>query len=588
MAIVDEDIQRVREATDTVAIVSQYVSPLRRVGRRHVGLCPFHQEKTGSFSVNAEEGLYYCFGCQASGDIIGFVQRLEGLDFPAAVELLAERAGIHLRYTDQGHGERRQRQHRLLEVVEEAAAWYTDRLLTGEDAGAARSYLRSRGFDGDLVRRYRLGWAPEGWDELTRALGKRSADLLTDAGLAFRNRTGRLTDHFRGRVLFPICDVQGRTVGFGGRILPGEQGPKYKNSPDSQIFAKSRLLYELHEAKTAAVQTERVVVCEGYTDVVAFHRAGVGEAVATCGTALTEDHVRLLTRFARHFVLAFDADAAGQAAAARVHEWEEAHGLEVSVAALPEGRDPADLYAEDPAALAKAVDEATPFLGWRLERALRAGRYDTPEQRARTAEAALAVVADHPNEMVRDQYVLQVAERCRIDAVHLRDRLRGRGQVRPVHVAPPARDGEAPKDYDDQELEALRVLAQQRDAIAGRLHRHLFTHPIVDRAYRALAEVGDPAAAADALGDDPAADLVRRVTVEETEAEADEVVWRLVLEAGRRALRRLHEQASEDPDWLPLYHWVRLRLDEIAFDDTRTPAALASLEEWLADQERAA
>ncbi len=585
MAIVDEDIQRVRQATDMVAVVSQYVSPLRRVGRRYVGICPFHQEKSPSFSVNAEEGLYYCFGCRVSGDAITLVRELEGLDFAAAVEHLADRAGVRLRYTDESAGFRRQHQAKLLAAVEQAAAWYHDRLLHADDAGPARSYLRSRGLDGGQVRRYRLGWAPDGWDELVRAL-RLPADVAVDAGLAFRNRRGRLTDQLRGRLLFPVADVQGRPVGFGGRILPGGEGPKYKNSPDSALYGKSRLLYELHRAKAAAVTTGRVVVCEGYTDVIAFHGAGVEEAVATCGTALTEDHVKLLTRFARRLVLAFDADAAGQQAAARVHEWEQRHGLDVAVAALPDGRDPADVGADDPAALLAGVEGALPFLAWRLERVLDAGRLQTPEGRARTAESALAVVSEHPSDLVRDQYVEVVAERCGVPVASLRDRIRGTGRVRPVVVAPARPDPGVPAD--GPEVEALRVFAQRRGEIAHRLHADLFAHPVLERAYRTLAGADDAGAAADLLGDDPAAVVIRRAAVEETDAEADDVARRLVVEAGQRSAVDLQERAGRDIGWEPLFRWVRSRLSEIRADDHLSGAALASLEAWLADPDQAA
>ncbi|MGB5757521.1 MAG: DNA primase, partial [Acidimicrobiales bacterium] len=335
MGIVDEDIGRVREASDIVAIISQYTQ-LRRVGRRFQGLCPFHAEKSPSFSVNAEEGLYYCFGCGVRGDAITFVREKEHLDFVGSVEWLAGKAGITLNYTDAGGGEDRRRKTKLQEAIAGAVAWYHDRLLTGGDAGAARSYLRQRGFDGATVRKFQVGWAPDGWDTLARSLRLSNADL-TDSGLGFVNRRGRQQDAFRNRILFPVFDAQGTAVGFGGRVLPGGDGPKYKNSSESTVYAKSRLLYGLNWAKTEIVEADEVVVCEGYTDVIGFASAGLGRAVATCGTALTEEHVKLLRRFARRVVLAFDADAAGQNAAARFYEWERAHDLDVAVADLPAG-----------------------------------------------------------------------------------------------------------------------------------------------------------------------------------------------------------------------------------------------------------
>ncbi len=243
MPIVDEDVERVRLASDLVDVVSKHVA-LRKVGRRWTGLCPFHAERTPSFSVNGEDGLYYCFGCQARGDVISFVRQVEQLDFVGAVEWLAARSGITLRYTTAGEGRERQRRKRLVEAMAAAVEWYHDRLLSSADAATARSYLRSRGYDGEMVRQYNLGWAPDEWDALSRAL-KLPDDVLRDSGLGFLNRRNRQQDAFRGRVLFPIFDVQGDPVAFGGRVLPGGDGPKYKNSSDTPIYAKGRVLYGL-------------------------------------------------------------------------------------------------------------------------------------------------------------------------------------------------------------------------------------------------------------------------------------------------------------------------------------------------------
>ncbi|MGH9076422.1 MAG: DNA primase, partial [Acidimicrobiales bacterium] len=424
MGIVDEDVARVREATDMVGLVSEHLA-LRRVGRRWVGLCPFHVEKTPSLTVNAEEGFYYCFGCQARGDAITFVRDLEHLDFVEAVEKLAARSGITLRY-DEGAGRDQARRNRLGAAMEAAVEWYHQRLLTAPDAAAARSYLRTeRGYDGDVVRRYRLGWAPAGWDQLQRALTVPAA-VLADAGLVTTTERGRM-DCFRARLLFPIFDAAGRPVGFGGRVLPGGQGPKYKNTTGTFLYDKGRVLYGLNWAKGAIVDRQRVVVCEGYTDVVGLQRAGVSEAVATCGTALADGHVRLLTRFARRIVMAYDADGAGQAAAERVYEWESRFEVDISVASLPPGADPADVARADPAALVAVVEGAQPYLGFRIDRLLGRADLGSPEGRARAATAAVALVASHPSPLVRDQYLMSVADRCRLDPARLRELVAGTG-----------------------------------------------------------------------------------------------------------------------------------------------------------------
>ncbi len=419
MGIADEDIERVRAQTDVVAVIGEQVG-LRKQGARWVGLCPFHAEKSPSFSVNAELGFYYCFGCQAKGDVITFVRESQHLDFVGAVESLASRAGITLRYDSTQESGQRRRRTVLVEAMGKAVDWYHQRLLEAPDAAKARSYLRSRGYDGDAVRRYRLGWAPDDWDALARSIGL-DATVLRDTGLAFVNSRSRLQDSFRGRVLFPIFDARGDAVAIGGRVLPGSTDPaKYKNSPSTSIYDKSETLYGLNWAKGPIVAHGEVVVCEGYTDVIGMAEAGVEWAVATCGTALTDRHVAMLKNFSRRIVLAFDADAAGQGAAERFYEWERRHDVDVYVAALPPGADPADLARKDPDGLRRSVAEARPFLAFRLERLLAAANLTTPEGRARAAEAAMAIVAEHPNELVRDQYVMQIADRTRVDPSRLR------------------------------------------------------------------------------------------------------------------------------------------------------------------------
>ncbi|MFN8019791.1 MAG: DNA primase [Acidimicrobiales bacterium] len=431
MGILDEDVQRVRESADIVQVISAHTQ-LKKQGANWTGLCPFHGEKSPSFSVNPDKGVFYCFGCQAKGDVISFVRDIDHLDFQGAVEFLAAKSGIALRYADRNEGERREARGKLREAMEAAVEWYHQRLLTGDDAGAARRYLRERGFDGETVRRYKIGWAPDDWDQLVKALPF-SPKVLRDAGLGRESKRGGTNDFFRARVLFPIFDPQGDPIGFGGRMLPGGRPPKYQNTPETALYRKSKVLYGLNWAKDEAVRANQVIICEGYTDVIGFAQVGLARAVATCGTALTDEHVRILQRFAPKLVLAFDPDAAGQAAADRVYEWERKHEVEVEVAALPPGGDPADLARSNPDALRASVEHAQPFLGFRIDRILAAADLRTPEGRGRAAEVALAAVAEHPNEFVRDQYVMAIADRCHLDPDRLRASLRsggGRPRVR--------------------------------------------------------------------------------------------------------------------------------------------------------------
>ena len=596
MGIVADDIARVRAATDFVAVASEHIA-LKRVGRRWVGLCPFHTEKSGSFSVNAEEGLYYCFGCGVGGDAIRFVQEVEHLDFADAVERLAARAGIQVHYDTVAVSQERQRRTTLLEAVERAVEWYHQRLLTGRDAAPARAYLRSRGYDGDVVRRYRMGWAPDDWDSLSKAL-RLPTDVLHDAGLGRINSIGRQQDEFRARLLFPIFDVRGDAIAFGGRALPGAQGPKYKNSPESALYAKSRTLYGLNWAKGPIVEAGEVVVCEGYTDVIGLAAVGRPRAVATCGTALTEDHFRTLKNFARRVVLAYDADAAGQNAAAKFYEWERRFEVDIAVAALPPGADPADLAGTDPEALRTAIDDARPFLAFRLERATAGAELRTAEGRAKAAEAAIAVVREHPSDLVRDQYVMQVADRVRIPADRLRRLLEGRppppsaegpnrrrsnsgspdrGEDEPRRQPPPERGG--------PEREALRVAVHHPELVASRLHEVLFTDPTILAGYRALC-ASTTLHEAIAGAEPAAAALLQRLAVEEAESDPDDVMARLAEEAARRTLADLDASARQSADpmgYADHVGWLKLAVEEL-HDHATAIDATGRLVLWLVDR----
>jgi DNA primase len=584
VGIVGEDVARVRAATDFVQIASEHIA-LRRVGRRYVGLCPFHAEKSPSFSVNAEEGLYYCFGCQAKGDVITFVREVEHLDFAEAVERLAARAGVQLRYDDAAEGKDRQRRSRLIEAMEKAVAWYHERLLSSPDAAPARGYLRSRGYTGETVRAFRIGWAPEEWHALAAAL-KLPDDVLQDTGLGFLNRYHRQTDAFRGRVMFPIFDASGKPVAFGGRILPGGDGPKYKNSPETPIYSKSRTLYALNWAKTDVVDAGEVVVCEGYTDVIGFFTAGLPRAVATCGTALADEHFRMLKNFARRVVLAYDADAAGQAAAERFYEWEQRYEVDIAVADFPPGADPGDLAREDPAALKKAVENARPFLAFRLERVLAAADLRTVEGRARTAGAAMAVIGEHPNQLVRDQYLMQVADRTRIEPDRLREIAAGRGAT--ARTAPTTEVRETWRD--GPEVEALRLAIHHPESVAGRLEEVLFLDDLHLAAFRALASSSTLHEALENT-DPAAATLLQRLSVEETESDPDDVVALLADRAGLRAVEQLQGDLRADPgrfeEMAPLISWLKVTLEQLREPGSRVDAS-DRLVAWLVERSEGA
>ncbi len=525
MGIVDEDVARVRDATDLVALAGEHLA-LKRVGNRFVGLCPFHAEKSPSFSINPELSLYYCFGCQASGDAITFVREVEHLDFAEAVERLAGRAGITLRYDDRTVAKDRSRKQRLIEAVGAAIAFYHRMLLEAPEGGPGRAYLRGRGFDGDAARRFSLGWSPDDFDRLSMHLQQAKfarADLV-DAGLAFVNRVNKLQDRFRARLMFPIFDSRGEPVGFGGRTL-GTDGAKYINSAETPIYQKSRLLYGLNWAKAEIVARGEVVICEGYTDVMALVLAGAPNAVATCGTALADDHFQILKNLARRVTLAYDADAAGQGAAERWYGWEQRYEIQLQVADLPAGKDPGDLWREDPAGLLDALGKAAPFLQFRLDRVLEAADLATLEGRARAGEAAAAIIAEHPSDLVRDQYVMKVAGRLDIDADRIRAAVSRRGQASASGRVPGARPGRgapesgvsrrpAPAKVDRRELDVLRWAIHAPDLVADWLDASLLHDDVARAAFEQLTSSDDFHTALE-RADGPVRELLERLAVED-------------------------------------------------------------------------
>ena len=563
MAIPDEDVARVRAATDIVALIGEHAA-LRQQGRRWVGLCPFHAEKSPSFSVNAQEGLYYCFGCQVSGDAISFVKATEHLDFADAVRFLADRAGVTI-HEDASGGADRRRRTELLDAMERAVTWYHERLLSGPDAGPARNYLRSRGYDAEVVRKFRLGWAPDEWDALAKGL-ELSERVLTDTGLGFVNRRGRRQDSFRSRIVFPICDPSGRPVAFGGRILPTPPGappldrpePKYKNSQETPIYSKRRTLYALNWAKHEVVASGEVIVCEGYTDVIAFFGAGMPRAVATCGTALGEEHFRTMRNFATRIVLAYDADKAGQSAAASVYQWERQHEVDVFVARLPKGSDPAELAQNDPEALRQSISTAVPFLQFRLDRVLEAANLATAEGRVRAAEAAMQVLAEHPSELVRDQYLMQVADQLRLEPASLRPRVAdfARSPVRreipnePHGDEAPSRRPLATGPMPRPGLEALRLYLNFPREARDRFIAQYFVNDIQREIFEGLATLAPVSEVIDALerrGEEEAASVLSQLVVDEldrdyTSDDVTAVVSQLLRSAVGEELRNVERE----------------------------------------------
>jgi DNA primase len=418
MALYTRDsIERLRDAVDMAELVGSKTD-LRRVGTRLTGLCPFHDERTPSFSVNVQDKLFYCFGCHAKGDAIGFVEQTEGLDFREAVEFLADRYGIELQLEneDPQAEARRRRRERLLALLDRAARFYDSYLWESTEAARARDYLAGRGFSEEILRRFRVGYSPSAWDRML--LGARqsgfSEEELMAAGLAQRGRDGRSAyDRFRGRIMFPLADGRGRVLGFGARQMGEGRGPKYLNTSENELYHKGRQLFGLDIARAEAAKSGRIVVVEGYTDVLALHQAGIREAVAIMGTALTQEQLAEVGRAASKLVLALDADRSGQEAMLRASRLAEERGLELRVVEMPEGTDPADLVTSaGPEGFVEKMERAVPMIEFQVRRVLADADLGTPSGRDKALGEARKLISAVPERTAtRDALVREAADR---------------------------------------------------------------------------------------------------------------------------------------------------------------------------------
>jgi DNA primase len=426
MALFTRDsIDRLRDAIDMVGLVSAKTD-LRRVGSRWMGRCPFHDERSPSFSVNAEEKLFYCFGCQAKGDAFGFVEQSEGLDFREAVEQLADRYGVELKLEneDPQAEQRRRRKERLMQLVDRTATFYSKFLWESQEAAKARDYLSGRGLEEEVLREFRVGYSPSAWDRVLVGAQRDGFEPpeLVAAGLAQRGDRGRLYDRFRGRIMFPLADARGRVLGFGARAMADAQTPKYLNTSENEIYHKGRQLFGIDVARAHAARGGRIVVVEGYTDVLALHQAGIRESVAIMGTALTAEQLAELGRAATVVVLALDADRSGQEAMLRAARLAQERDIELRAVEMPEGTDPADMLASDGAdAFGKRLDRSLAMIQFQVRRVLADAELGTPTGRDKALEEARGLIAATPERTaMRDELVREVADRLDVPVEYVR------------------------------------------------------------------------------------------------------------------------------------------------------------------------
>jgi DNA primase len=402
--------ERVRDAIDFVELVNARTE-LRKSGqRRYTGLCPFHDERTPSFGIDPVEKLYHCFGCGEGGDVFKFVMETEGLDFGSALETLADRAGVELEAEaeDPKAAKRRDRESRLLALLERTAAYYVRVLWESREAEDARAYLLGRGLSEGALRQFRVGYSPSAWDTVlnaSRRAGYANEEIFA-AGLAIRGREGRIYDVFRGKVMFPLADRRGRVRGFGARAMRDGQGPKYVNTREGEVFTKGRQLFGVDIARAAAAKAGAVILAEGYTDVIALHQAGFANAVASMGTALTAEQASELGNLAPLVLLCLDADAAGQTAAARAASVLPGR-LELRVVPLPSGADPADIVGEEGGAerMRALLDRAVPFARFQVERTLERALGADATAQDHVLEEVAKVIRPLQGGIVRDDLV---------------------------------------------------------------------------------------------------------------------------------------------------------------------------------------
>ena len=441
MPRIPEDIlQRIRDATDIVDLISEHVQLVKK-GRNYSGLCPFHDEKTPSFSVDPDRQFYHCFGCGVGGNVFKFIQEIDRVTFVEAVKFLAERAGIAL---PERSGPSREEDATADELyrANDLAQKYFHHLLLNDDVGAsARTYLQTRGLTGETIERFGLGYAPSEWDALLKVAGRRglSPQVLERAGLALPRSTGSgHYDRFRDRVAFPIANLSDRTIAFGARALQPDQEPKYLNSPETPIYHKGRVLYGLADTRDAIRRQDAALVVEGYMDLISLAQAGIQHVVATSGTALTEDHGRLLARFAHQVVLLFDGDAAGSTAAMRACEALLGTGLDARVVSLPSEHDP-DTFVQEHGSdvLLERAENAQSVLDFYLEQLAQQHDLSSVEGKARAVERLKPLLAKPRDAVRRDLLLREVAGRLSVDEQSLRDDLRAsmRRPQRPRNIA---------------------------------------------------------------------------------------------------------------------------------------------------------
>ncbi|MEA2475042.1 MAG: primase [Thermoleophilaceae bacterium] len=542
-----DSIDRLKDAVDMVELVGARTD-LKRVGSKWSGLCPFHDERTPSFTVDAEHKLYHCFGCGEGGDAIRFVESTEGLDFRESVELLADRYRVELRreQEDPKAEERRKRLERLQSLVERATAFYERYLWESTEAARAREYLAGRGFDEAILRQFRVGYSPSAWDKLLLGAQRDgfSQEELAAAGLVQRGQQGKVYDRFRGRVMFPLADYRGRVLGFGARSLREDQRPKYLNTSENELYHKGRQLFGIDRAASQAAKRGRIVAVEGYTDVLALHQAGITESVAIMGTALTQQQLTALAQRVGKdgtVYLALDADRAGQDAMRRAARGARDLDLELRVVEMPEGNDPAELVAAEGAdGFSRRIDGARLVPDFEARRVVAQADLSSPRGRDRALEQVRPLVDALSDDFTtRDELVEFLADKLNVPLDLLTAEVaaaprRSAAPNEPAPVVTPA-PSDAVARTERTFLAMCLAGGEQGRECLERLEDEHFSSDMLRRARAHLAEHFE-----DPLADLPSEDPALSALVTDIAMREEEVTDRLLeLTFGQLELRRV-------------------------------------------------
>ena len=575
MRIPEEKIEEVRAAADIVDVVGGYVR-LRKAGRNYTGLCPFHREKTPSFNVNPERGIFKCFGCGKGGNVFTFLMELEKISFVDAVELLAERHNIVLTREGKERTESREEIDEMYEANRLAARFFYD-TLQGAGGETGRTYFEKRGWNADTRRVFGLGYAPDAWHEFlnhARAAGL-SDDVLERTGLIVRKEGGSTYDRFRGRVIFPILSVSRKVLGFGARTLKGDEQPKYLNSPETPIYVKSRVLYGLAQSHRAIRDLDAVILVEGYADLISLYQEGIENVVATSGTALTPEQVHLLSRYTRNFFFLYDADSAGMNAMLRGIDIILEADCDARIVQLPQGEDPDSFVRKRGAEAVRArLGEAVSFVDFVTARFQAEGRLDSPEGKAQVVHRVVELIAKMDDPIRREFYIRDISQKYGIYEHllyqeldrELRATKRERAAPRPAELIPqpeelPPETGEVPKEERDFCTLLLQAPSELQSEVLHGIRSTQFRAPQMQKLLHVLfeQEEHDGRIDTDALWsyveDDVAmhgmlADmLIERDPISERWAEEQTVrpvdSRRLLLDAYKRLLHRHVQQRRE-------------------------------------------